>query len=105
HIAVAFDVSSQTFRKETYSEYKAGRAETPQEFRGQIPLIQEVLDALGIPHLGIEGYEADDILATFAAQASAAGMETLICSGDRDALQLVDVNTTVLYPRKGVSDL
>ncbi|HLS25488.1 MAG TPA: DNA polymerase I [Beutenbergiaceae bacterium] len=105
HLAVAFDVSSQTFRKEAYAEYKATRDETPDEFRGQIPLIEEVLKALGVPALGVEGFEADDVLATYATQGKAAGMEVLICSGDRDTFQLVDENTTVLYPRKGVSDL
>ncbi|UFU04415.1 DNA polymerase I [Ruania suaedae] len=105
HVAVAFDVSSQTFRKETYAEYKGTREETPQEFRGQIPLIEEVLAALDVTTLGREGFEADDILATLATQASAAGYEVLICSGDRDTYQLVNPGVTVLYPRKGVSDL
>ena len=105
HLAVAFDVSSQTFRKETYEAYKATRDETPDEFRGQIPLIEEVLKALGVPALGVEGFEADDVLATYATQGKGAGMEVLICSGDRDTFQLVDETTTVLYPRKGVSDL
>ncbi|WP_156743390.1 DNA polymerase I [Occultella aeris] len=105
HVAVAFDVSSQTFRKETYAEYKGTRSETPQEFRGQIPLIEEVMAALAVPTLGKEGFEADDILATLATQASAAGLDVLICSGDRDTYQLVGESVTVLYPRKGVSDL
>ncbi|SEE15470.1 DNA polymerase I [Ruania alba] len=105
HVAVAFDVSSQTFRKETYADYKGTRDETPQEFRGQIPLIEEVLAALGITTLGREGFEADDILATLATQAEAAGYDVLICSGDRDTYQLVNESVTVLYPRKGVSDL
>jgi DNA polymerase-1 len=105
HLGVAFDVSRQTFRTEQYAEYKAGRATTPPEFSGQLVLIQEVLDALRIPHLGVEGYEADDIIATLTRQAQAEGMEVLICSGDRDAIQLVDKTTTLLYPRKGVSDL
>ena len=105
HLAVAFDVSSDTFRKQTYAAYKATRDETPDEFRGQIPLIEEVLKALGVPALGIEGFEADDILATYASQGRDAGMEVLVCSGDRDTFQLVDETTTVLYPRKGVSDL
>ncbi|UFU08107.1 DNA polymerase I [Ruania halotolerans] len=105
HVAVAFDVSSQTFRKETYADYKGTRDETPQEFRGQIPLIEEVLAALGITTLGREGFEADDIIATLSTQAVAAGYEVLICSGDRDTYQLVNETVTVLYPRKGVSDL
>ncbi|QOR72337.1 DNA polymerase I [Ruania alkalisoli] len=105
HVAVAFDVSSQTFRKDTYADYKGTREETPQEFRGQIPLIEEVLAALSITTLGREGFEADDIIATLASQAGSAGYEVLICSGDRDTYQLVTDGVTVLYPRKGVSDL
>ena len=105
HVAVAFDVSRQTFRSEEYAEYKAGRSATPSEFKGQIPIIREVLDALHIPHLELPGYEADDLLATLTTTAREAGMEVLICSGDRDALQLVGDRVTVLYPRRGVSDL
>ncbi|SHM38812.1 DNA polymerase I [Cryptosporangium aurantiacum] len=105
HLAVAFDVSRTSFRTEAYAEYKAGRSETPSDFKGQVSLIQEILDALQIPFLSLEGYEADDILATLATEANAAGAEVLICSGDRDAFQLVNDKTTVLYPRKGVSDL
>ncbi len=105
HIAVAFDVSRQTFRSEEYSEYKAGRSATPDAFSGQIPLLKEVLDALNITHVELDGYEADDVIATLAARGRAADMDVLICSGDRDTLQLVDERTTVLYPKKGVSDL
>jgi DNA polymerase I len=105
HLAVAFDVSRQTFRSETYPEYKAGRSETPADFRGQVSLIREVLDALRIPSLAIDNYEADDVIATLTTQAEAQGMQVLICTGDRDALQLVTSNVTVLYPRKGVSEL
>ena len=105
HLAVAFDVSRKTFRSETYAEYKAGRNETPTDFKGQVSLIREVLDALRIPSLAIDNYEADDVIATLTTQAEAKGMQVLICTGDRDALQLVTENVTVLYPRKGVSDL
>ncbi|GAA1156932.1 DNA polymerase I [Ornithinicoccus hortensis] len=105
HVGVAFDVSRKTFRAEQYPEYKAGRATTPSEFRGQVDLIKEVLDALRISHVELDGWEADDIIATLTTQARAEGMEVLICSGDRDTLQLVDKSTTVLYPRRGVSDL
>ncbi|MBW3086381.1 DNA polymerase I [Austwickia sp. TVS 96-490-7B] len=105
HLAVAFDLSRQTFRLEEYPEYKAGRSATPTEFAGQVPLIREVLDALNIPHLDVAGFEADDIIATLATRGAAADMQTLIVSGDRDALQLVDERTTVLYPVKGVSEL
>lgn len=105
HVAVAFDVSRQTFRTERYADYKANRAASPAEFTGQVPLIKEVLDALNITHFELEGYEADDIIATLARKAAAAGLRVLICTGDRDTLQLVTDQVTVLYPRKGVSDL
>ncbi|GGM70936.1 DNA polymerase [Longimycelium tulufanense] len=105
HLAVAFDVSRTTFRTEAYAEYKANRATTPDDFRGQVSLIQDVLRALGIPALEREGYEADDLIATLATKAEAQGFAVLICTGDRDTLQLVTDNVTVLYPRKGVSDL
>jgi DNA polymerase I len=105
HLAVAFDVSRRTFRSDTYTEYKAGRAETPADFRGQLSLIREVLAALNIPCLTAEGYEADDVIATVTTRAEAEGMPVLITTGDRDAFQLVSPIVTVLYPRRGVSDL
>ncbi len=105
HLAVAFDVSRKTFRSEAYAEYKAGRSETPHDFRGQVSLIREVLDALRIPSLAVENYEADDVIATIASDAVARDAQVLICTGDRDALQLVNTQTTVLYPRRGVSDM
>jgi len=105
HLAVAFDVSRKTFRSERFPEYKATRAKTPSEFKDQVPLIREVLGAMRITALEAEGYEADDIIATLATAAEAEGFEVLICTGDRDTFQLVSDHTTVLYPRKGVSDL
>ncbi|AXE39178.1 DNA polymerase I [Acidipropionibacterium virtanenii] len=105
HVAVAFDLAGGTFRTEQYSDYKGGRAAIPPEFPGQIDLIKEVLDTLNIPHIEKPDYEADDILATMATRATRKGMRTLIVSGDRDAIQLVDEDVTLLYPRKGVSDL
>ncbi len=105
HIAAAFDVSRQTFRAERYPEYKAGRASTPDEFRGQIDITKEVLAAMGITVLAEPGYEADDIIATLATQADGAGYRVLVVTGDRDSLQLVNSNITVLYPIKGVSAL
>ena len=105
HLGVAFDVSRHTFRSEIYREYKANRTTTPDEFKGQLDLVKEVLKALNIPYLEKEGFEADDVIGTLATQAEAAGFEVLICTGDRDAFQLVSDNVTVLYPRKGVSDL
>ncbi|OMC14334.1 DNA polymerase I [Mycolicibacter heraklionensis] len=105
HVAAAFDVSRQTFRSERFPEYKATRSSTPDEFRGQIDITKEVLAALGITTLSEPGFEADDIIATLATQADAEGYRVLVVTGDRDALQLVNENVTVLYPRKGVSDL
>src|SRR5713226_2340392 len=77
HVAVAFDRSERTFRHEQYVEYKAKRQETPADFRNQLSLIFEVLDALGIPRLSAPGYEADDIIATLATQAAAGDMDVL----------------------------
>lgn len=105
HIAVAFDVSRKTFRTEMFSEYKANRAATPDEFRSQMSYLHELVSAFGISQFEQEGYEADDILATLASHAEGEGMEVLLCSGDRDTFQLVTEKITVLYPRKGVSDL
>jgi DNA polymerase I len=105
HVAVAFDVSRQTFRTEEYPDYKATRAKSPEGFKGQVDLIRSLLDAMGIRRLEVEGFEADDILATLTTRAEREGMPTFIVTGDRDALQLVNSMVTVLYPRKGVSDL
>ena len=105
HVAVAFDVSRATFRSAEYSGYKATRSATPEEFRGQVDLIRDVLTAMGIRYLEREGFEADDVIATLVTQAEAKDMEIAIITGDRDAFQLVSEATTVLYPRKGVSDL
>ncbi|EYR64263.1 DNA polymerase I [Actinotalea ferrariae CF5-4] len=105
HVAVAFDAGRVTFRTEEYPAYKGTRDATPAEFSGQVPLIREILDSLNVTTLQKEGFEADDIIATLATQAQAAGMDVLVCTGDRDALQLVAADVTVLYPRKGVSDL
>jgi len=105
HVGVAFDVGRTTFRTEQYPAYKATRDTTPQEFVGQVPLIKEILATLRIPTVERDQYEADDVIATLVRQAVAAGMDVLVCTGDRDALQLVRDEVTVLYPRKGVSDL
>ncbi|WP_345702784.1 DNA polymerase I [Pseudonocardia eucalypti] len=105
HLAVAFDVSRRTFRSEAFAEYKANRTSTPDDFRGQVELIREVLNALAVPSMAVEGYEADDIIATLTTQAVDAGYRVEICTGDRDAFQLVGDAVTVLYPKRGVSDL
>ncbi|GAA1472792.1 DNA polymerase I [Corynebacterium aurimucosum] len=103
-VAVAFDVGRKTFRTEMFPEYKAQREAAPEEFRGQVELIREVLETLGITTLSRENFEADDIVATLSTQAGA-GYETFLVTGDRDYLQLVDDSTTVLYPMRGVSKL
>ncbi|HEX7404546.1 MAG TPA: DNA polymerase I [Candidatus Nanopelagicaceae bacterium] len=105
HIAVAFDVSRKTFRVEKFPEYKANRAATPDEFRSQMSLLHDLVAAFGISQFEREGYEADDILATLATQAEKENIEVVICSGDRDTFQLATDLTTILYPKRGVSDL
>ena len=105
HMAVTFDISKSNFRHETYSDYKATRSETPHDFKGQVSLVREVLDALRVPIVCAEGYEADDVIATLATQAAADGMDVLIVTGDRDAFQLVSDRVTVLYNSRGVSDM
>lgn len=105
-LAVAFDISRHSFRTEEYPEYKGTRGETPAEFKGQIPLLQEALHAMGIRTIEKENYEADDILATLSTRGAEAGYRVLVVSGDRDTIQLVDDNVTLLYPSKqGVSEL
>ena len=89
HVAVAFDVSRQTFRSEAYAEYKAGRSATPSEFTGQLPLMREILDALRIRYVELDGYEADDVIATLTARGWRRAWRCVICSGDRDCFQLV----------------
>lgn len=104
HIATAFDVSRKTFRSEKFPDYKANRATTPDEFRSQISYINELLDALRIPHFELEGYEADDVIATFVDRFKK-DCDIIICTGDRDSFQLVSEGVTVLYPKKGVTEL
>ena len=105
HIAVAFDVSRKTFRSEKFPEYKANRASTPDEFRSQMSHINEMVTCFGIKQYELEGYEADDIIATFTKSAEKSNYEVLICTGDRDSFQLVNNKTTVLYPKKGVTEM
>jgi DNA polymerase I len=105
HVAVAFDRSEPTFRHEQYVDYKAGRQETPGDFKSQLSLIFEVLDALGISRLSVSGFEADDVIATLATQAATEGMNVLIVTGDRDPLQLVTDDVTVLYTMRGISEM
>ena len=105
HVAVAFDVSRTTFRSEIFPEYKANRAKTPDEFRSQMSYLHELVESFGISTFEIQGYEADDIIATIAKAAEKEGAQVLICTGDRDSFQLISDKTTVLYPKRGVSDL
>ncbi|MFG3245917.1 DNA polymerase I [Streptomyces sp. NPDC048187] len=105
HFAVAFDVSRKTWRSQEFTEYKANRSKTPDEFKGQVELIGELLDSMHVPRFAVEGFEADDVIATLATQAEAEGFDVLIVTGDRDSFQLVSEHTTVLYPTKGVSEL
>ena len=105
HFAVAFDVSRKTWRSEEFTEYKANRSKTPDEFKGQVELIGELLDAMHAQRFAVGGFEADDVIATLATRAEAEGFEVLIVTGDRDSFQLVSEHTTVLYPTKGVSEL
>jgi DNA polymerase I len=106
HVAVAFDISRYSFRTREYPEYKGTRDATPPEFVGQVPLLEEALHAMSIPTLSKEDYEADDILATLAHRGSAEGFNVFVVSGDRDAIQMIDDNVTLLYPNaRGVSEL
>jgi DNA polymerase I len=105
HVAVAFDRGEPTFRHEQWVEYKANRRETPEDFRSQLSLIFEVLDALGIRRLSAPGYEADDLIATLATEAAAEDMDVLIVTGDRDVLQLVSGRVTVLMTRRGITEM
>ena len=105
HIATAFDVSRKTFRSERFPEYKANRSATPDEFRSQTSFLFDLVHGFGIRHFAVEGFEADDIIATLAKRAENDGYEVLICTGDRDSFQLINSKTTVLYPKRGVTDL
>ena len=103
-IAVAWDVSRQTFRSEEYPEYKAQRSATPDTFKSQLPLIREVLDALDVPQVQREGYEADDVIASISESAKDAGWDVLIVTGDRDAFQLIEDGRSIMYTRRGITD-
>ena len=105
HVAVAFDLPGGTFRTERLPSYKGTRDATPPEFEPQVPLMREVLDALGVVAVDKARFEADDLLATYATLGKEAGMTVWVVSGDRDTIQLVNDDVTLLYPRKGVSDL
>ena len=105
HLAVAFDLSRESFRTEVYPEYKGTRGETPPEFIGQTELLQKALDAMNIRWFTKVNYEADDIIASFAKQGGDQGLDVYVVSGDRDTFQLISDRTTILYPIKGVMNL
>ncbi len=106
HLAVAFDKSRTSFRTREFAEYKGTRGDTPAEFKGQVPLLQDALTAMGIRTIEKDDYEADDILATLAARGRAEGYRVLLVSGDRDTIQLVNDDVILLYPNtQGVSQL
>ncbi|MFP5332328.1 MAG: DNA polymerase I [Acidimicrobiia bacterium] len=104
-IAVAWDVSRQTFRTVEYPEYKANRSAAPDAFKSQLPLIRDVLDTLGVRQLQMEGFEADDVIATVARQAKEDGWKVLAVTGDRDSFQLIDGDVNVVYTRRGITDV
>ncbi len=104
-LAVAWDTPAPTFRKEAYEPYKAQRSKAPDSFRSQLPLIREVVDSLGITQVEVEGFEADDVIATVASKAEASGWDVLVVTGDRDSFQLIDDHVTIVYTRRGISDI
>jgi DNA polymerase I len=104
-VIVCFDKGAPQFRLDDYAEYKANRAETPEGFRQQLPLIREVLAALRIPMVELNGYEADDLLATLTKHCREEGSEVVIVTGDRDILQLVREGVSVIMTRRGISDV
>ena len=104
YMAVAWDLKAPTFRHKEYKEYKAGRQKMPMELAMQLPIMKEILEAMNIPNLELEGFEADDIIGTIAKKGESEGLEPLIITGDKDALQLVTDITKVLITRKGISE-
>lgn len=104
HMLVGFDLPTKTFRHEQYSEYKAGRRETPDELKQQFPILKSILAQMGIAVIECEHFEADDILGTFSRRANKEGIDALLVTGDRDALQLITDNTHVLLTKKGISE-
>lgn len=104
HMLVGFDLPTKTFRHEQYSEYKAGRRETPDELKQQFPILKSILAQMGIAVIECEHFEADDILGTFSRRANKEGIDALLVTGDRDALQLITDNTHILLTKKGISE-
>ena len=105
HILVAFDAGKQTFRHETYQEYKGGRDKTPSELSEQFPLLKQLLESFGISWFELAGYEADDIIGTLSKQGEEEGFEVLVVTGDKDLLQVVSDQVSVALTRKGISEV
>jgi len=105
HLVVSFDLEGPTLRSQEYGDYKGGRDETPEEFHGQVPNIERILEALGVPVVTLQGYEADDVLATLARRGASEDFEVLVFSGDRDAFQMVNDHVNIVYPGRTPSDL
>ncbi|MEG6522380.1 DNA polymerase I [Desulfotomaculum sp. 1211_IL3151] len=103
-VTVAFDKGKVTFRNQAYAAYKGTRKATPDELRPQFILARDVLKAMRIPYFEMDGFEADDLIGTIVTQAEAAGLNVLILTGDRDALQLVSPKTQVMLTRKGITE-
>ncbi len=101
HIFIALDTGSSTFRHDMYPDYKGKRSETPESLRNQFPLAKELYEAMGIKFGATEKFEADDLIATYAREAQTKGFEVVVFSGDKDLLQLVDDNITVITPKIG----
>ncbi|RYF03372.1 MAG: DNA polymerase I, partial [Deltaproteobacteria bacterium] len=99
-LGMAFDTGNKNFRHAIYPEYKANREAPPEDLTPQFPLIYALVEAMGIPILQLDGYEADDILATLARKAVAAGYNVVIVSGDKDLMQLVDDHVCIFDPMK-----
>ncbi len=104
HMLVAFDRKAPTFRHLEYSDYKAGRRKMPLELAMEMPVLKDVLHALGIRTYETDGFEADDIMGTTAKMAEAEGLEALIVTGDKDALQLATDSTSVIITKKGITE-
>lgn len=104
-MVVAFDKSRKTFRTEMYEDYKGQRAKTPDELKSQIPLLRDFLESLGIVFIEKDNYEADDIIGTLAVKAANQGYDTLIVTGDKDALQLIRPNLKVMLTKRGIMDM
>ena len=104
YMAVAWDMKAPTFRHKEYDAYKAGRRKMPPELAMEFPIVKEIMDAMHIANLEIEGFEADDIIGTLSRIAEEEGLSPLIITGDKDALQLTSDTTKVLITRKGISE-